>query len=306
MISKTYVNVLAAIGFVVMWSSGFIGARIGTNEVNSITVLMWRFIVASMILVGWWLFKQRKKLSMEVIASQVLIGLLAQGGYLSCVFLSVEHGVSAGISNLITTLQPIVVAALSGPILKESTTMKQWMGLLFGIAGVMVVVYEQLETSSQVPMWAYALSFIAMMSLVCATLYEKSRTYSVSLSDALPIQTLISAFLFTLIGFTTNQTLPPPTPNFWIAVLWLAGFSTIGGYGFYWLNLKLGSVTRVSSLLYLTPPVTMLWAFLMFGDRIGFQTLGGMILCFIGVWMIRKKDTFQSERQINLSQKGVE
>ncbi|MFP3340012.1 EamA family transporter, partial [Micrococcus sp. SIMBA_131] len=84
-------------------------------------------------------------------------GLFAQGGYLYCVFLSVENGVSAGTSNLITTLQPIAAAALAGPILKESTSIKQWGGLLLGIIGVLFVVYDDLGTSSQVPLWAYAL-----------------------------------------------------------------------------------------------------------------------------------------------------
>ncbi|WP_231572132.1 DMT family transporter [Pontibacillus halophilus] len=281
-------QLLAAIGFVIMWSSGFIGARLGTLEASSMTVLMWRFVVAALILSGWWLWKQRKRLTLRSVATQALIGLFAQGGYLYCVFLSVENGVSAGTSNLITTLQPIVAAALAGPILHEATTKKQWAGLMLGILGVLFVVYEDLGTSSQVPLWAYLLSFLAMISLVFATLYEKTLKETVSLMDALPIQTLTSAVLFTIIGLTTGNATPPATTGFWVAVAWVAVLSTIGGYGFYWLNLKLGSVTRVSSLLYLTPPVTMIWAYLMFGDKIGFLTISGMVICSIGVWIIRK------------------
>lgn len=287
MFSKNQLNILAAIGFVVMWSSGFIGARLGTDEASSMTVLMWRFLVAALVLSIWWFWFRRKKLSIKSVISQTLIGLFAQGGYLYCVFLSVEHGVSAGTSNLITTLQPIVAAALAGPILKESTTIKQWVGLLVGIIGVLFVVYEDLGTGTQVPLWAYTLSFLAMISLVGATLYEKCLKISLDLSDALPIQTAVSALLFTIIGFTTDNATPPATLEFWLAIAWVAGLSTIGGYGFYWLNLQLGSVTRVSSLLYLTPPVTMIWGFLMFGDKIGFLTIAGMIICLVGVWIIK-------------------
>ncbi|WP_394173330.1 DMT family transporter [Guptibacillus hwajinpoensis] len=288
MFSRKQISIIAAIGFVIMWSSGFIGARLGTDEASSMTVLMWRFIVASSILAFWWLWKQRKKLSFKSVISQALIGLFAQGGYLYCVFLSVENGVSAGTSNLITTLQPILAAVLAGPILKESTSVKQWGGLVLGIIGVLFVVYDDLGASSGVPLRAYGLSFLAMISLVGATLYEKTMKHPVSVTDALPIQTLISALLFTIVALSTNNATPPATADFWIAVAWVAGFSTIGGYGFYWLNLKLGSITRVSSLLYLTPPVTMIWSFLMFGDRIGFLTIVGMILCLLGVWVIRK------------------
>ncbi|MFP3440903.1 DMT family transporter, partial [Pantoea sp. SIMBA_133] len=124
--------------------------------------------------------------------------------------------------------------------------------LLLGIIGVLFVVYDDLGTSSQVPLWAYALSFLAMISLVFATLFEKTRKTTVSIIDALPIQTLISALLFTIIAFSTGKATPPLTPGFWGAVTWVAVLSTIGGYGFYWWNLKLGSITRVSSLLYLT------------------------------------------------------
>ncbi|QST01028.1 DMT family transporter [Pontibacillus sp. ALD_SL1] len=287
MLSTKQINLIAAIGFVVMWSSGFIGARLGTAEASSMTVLMWRFIVAAIVLGIWWLWKQRRQIPIKTVLTQSLIGLFAQAGYLYCVFLSVEHGVSAGTSNLVTTLQPIVAAALAGPILKESTSFKQWIGLLLGIIGVLFVVYEDLGTSAQVPLWAYGLSFLAMVSLVGATLYEKGLKATADLGDALPIQTGISALFFIVIGFLTDNATPPATTGFWFAVAWVAGLSTIGGYGFYWLNLKLGSVTRVSSLLYLTPPVTMLWAFLMFGDKIGFLTVVGMIICLVGVWVIR-------------------
>lgn len=298
MFSYKQINIIAAVGFVIMWSSGFIGARLGTAEASSMTVLMWRFIVAAAILGMWWVLVKRKKLSFKSILSQSLIGLFAQGGYLYCVFLSVEYGVSAGTSNLITTLQPIVAAALAGPILKEITTIKQWGGLLLGILGVLFVVYADLGTGAQVPLWAYALSFLAMLSLVGATLYEKVLKHPISVVDALPIQTVITAFLFTVVGFATDSALPPATTEFWLAVLWLAGFSTIGGYGFYWLNLKLGSVTRVSSLMYLTPPVTMLWSFFMFGDQIGVLTIIGMIICLVGVWVIKKGTLIKNSNPI--------
>ncbi|WP_121614307.1 DMT family transporter [Mesobacillus foraminis] len=298
MLSKKQTNFLAAVGFIVMWSSGFIGARLSTAEASSMTVLMWRFIVATIVLGGWWVWKQRKKLAMKAVISQATIGLFAQGGYLYCVFLSVEHGVSPGTSSLITTLQPIAAAALAGPILKESTTAKQWGGLFLGIIGVLFVVYEDLGTGAQGPLWAYALSFLAVISLVGATFYEKSRKNSVGLSDSLLIQTAISALLFTVIGLTTDSVIPPATKGFWVAIAWLAGFSSIGGYGFYWLNLKLGSVTRVSSLLYLTPPVTMLWAFLMFGDRVGFLTICGMTICLLGVLVIRNDTPVEGSKQI--------
>lgn len=288
MSTKKKMPLFAAIGFVIMWSSGFIGARLGTSEANTFTLLMWRFIGAAVILGIWWIWTQRKRITVQAFISQAVIGIFAQGGYLCFVFISIESGVSAGTSSLITALQPIAAAALAGPVLKETVSLKQWAGLLLGILGVLLVVLGDLGLSAEVPLWGYAFSFFAMLSLVCATLIEKKSKHTVSIMDALPIQTLLSALLFTLIALTTGHTVPPASPGFWMAAAWLAIFSTIGGYGFYWLNLKIGSVTRVSGLLYLTPPVTMVWAYVMFGDRIGLFTLAGLIVCLTGVWMLRK------------------
>ncbi|QCT01826.1 hypothetical protein E6C60_1108 [Paenibacillus algicola] len=272
-----------AAGFVIMWSSGFIGARLGTDEAGSMTILMWRFIIAAVVLGAWWGWRHRTRLTLRTVITQGLLGLFAQGAYLYCVFLSIEMGVSAGTSNLITILQPIAAAALVGPVLKEPTSLKQWGGLALGLLGVLLVVFEDLGVRSEAPLWAYVLSFLAMISLVGATLYEKARPSTVSLADTLFIQTVISAVLFSWMGAASGQASPPMSADFWLAAAWLAGFSTVGGYGFYWLNLKAGSVTRVSSLLYLTPPVTMLWSFLMFGDKIGILTVAGMLIC---VWSV--------------------
>lgn len=80
---------------------------------------------------------------------------------------------------------------------------------------------------------------------------------------------------------------PPPAPAFWTAVAWVVLLSTFGGYGLYWLNLKRSSVTRVSSLIYLTPPTTLVWAFVMFGQPITTGTIAGVTVCVAGVLIVR-------------------
>ncbi|NMO95749.1 DMT family transporter [Paenibacillus lemnae] len=157
--NKSTLKLIAAIGFVIMWSSGFIGARLGTQEANSMTILMWRFLVAGILLMIWWLLTQNHKISLNTIFQQVVIGLFAQGIYLYSVFVSVENGVSAGTSNLITALQPITAAALIGPILGEKTSKNQWVGLTIGILGITFVVSGDINGSLDTPIWAYVLSF---------------------------------------------------------------------------------------------------------------------------------------------------
>lgn len=270
-----------------MWSSGFVGAQLSTDHAGALTVLMWRFLVAAGLLGAWWALTRCRRLAPRDVALQFVIGLLSQGVYLLCVFSSAEHGVSAGTVALVTALQPITVGALAGPVLGEHTSAGQWAGLVLGIVGVAVVVSGDLAGGS-VPWWAYGLSVLAMLALVVATFVERRVPSSMALGDALPIHCLSSAVLFGTLALAAGDGAAPSQPAFWVAIAWLVALSTIGGYGFYWLNLQLGGVTRVSSLIYLTPPTTMLWAFVMFGDALAPLAGAGMVICLAAVLLVRR------------------
>ncbi len=100
------------------------------------------------------------------------------------------------------------------------------------------------------------------------------------LDVALGIQCSVAAILFAALALFWGGLEPAGGMNFWAAVAWFVVFSTFGGYGFYWLNLKTSGVARVSSLIYLTPPTTMVWAYLMFGESIGPLAILGLAVCF--------------------------
>ena len=283
----------AEVGFVVMWSSGFIGAKIGTQEASTPTLVAWRFLLAaSFLLVAMFLLRRKWPDPSEVVV-HCAIGFLSQGVYLSGVVGAVEFGVGAGTTALVAALQPLLAASLAGPVLGEHVRGRQWVGLVMGLVGVVVVVGsdmrpgEQVATGSAAPVWAYALPFVGMAGLVAATLLERRASLKTnletSLDTALTIQCTVSAVLFGAMAVFWGGLEPPGDGRFWLAVLWTAVLSTFGGYGFYWLNLKLSSVARVSGLVYLTPPTTMVWAYLMFGESIGLLAVLGLAVCFIGV-----------------------
>lgn len=133
-----------------------------------------------------------------------------------------------------------------------------------------------------------------------ATLVERKLGPQLALADALPIQCVTTGVAFILLAASTGQAAPPQAVDFWLAIAWVVGLSTLGGYGFYWFNLRLGSVTRVSSLIYLTPPVTMVWAYGMFGDTIGADGLLGLVICLIAVMLVRYSRTIQPNAPFNL------
>jgi drug/metabolite transporter (DMT)-like permease len=283
----------AEVGFVVMWSSGFIGAKIGTQEASTPTFVTWRFLFAASLLLGAVFLLRRRWPDPGEVVVQGVIGFLSQGVYLSGVVGAVEFGVGAGTTALVAALQPLLAASLAGPVLGEHVRGRQWVGLVMGLVGVAVVVGsdmlsgEQVAAGSAAPLWAYTLPFVGMAGLVAATLLERwtslKTKFETSLDMALAIQCTVSAVLFGAMAVFWGGPEPPGDGRFWLAVLWTVALSTFGGYGFYWLNVKLSSVARVSSLIYLTPPTTMIWAYLMFGESMDLLAVLGLMVCLIGV-----------------------
>lgn len=287
-------DAFAAVGFVLMWSSGFVGATLGTQDAAASTLLMWRFLAAAALIGLWWSLTRRRRFTVREIGVHAGVGALSQGGYLYGVVWSAELGVPAGVAALVAALQPIVAATVSGPLLGERTGRTQWLGLAVGLAGVALVVSGDLSGSSSAPAVAYLLPFGAMLALVAATFVERKAATELPLGDSLMIQCAGSAVLFTALAAGTGSVAPPDSGSFWLAVAWVVVLSTFGGYGFYWLNVRRGSITRVSSLLYLTPPTTMLLALVMFGQRVDTLGLLGLAVCLGAVVLVLRTPTGNS------------
>lgn len=274
-------DALVAGGFVLAWSSGFVGAQLGTETASARTLLLWRFLAVGVLVTGWWLAAGRRRLSGREIRLHALIGALSQAVFLFAVVWSVELGVSPGTSALVASLQPLVAVLASGPLLGERTSRVQWAGLTGGLLGVALVVAG--EHGSGAPWAAYLLPVAAMLALVAATLLERKVKLRTPLPDAMFVQCLTSLALFGVLALSTGVVEPPQAGSFWVAVAWTVVLSHLGGYGFYWLTVRRTSVARASSLLYLTPPTTMLLALVMFAEPVDMQGLVGTGICLASV-----------------------
>ncbi len=283
-----------AAGLVVMWSSGFVGARLGTEHAAADTLLAWRYLVVA-VLVGAVLVVRRPRFGPGDLSRQAVLGLLCQVGYLTGVVGGVGMGVPAGTAALIAVLQPMVVGALAGPVLGKPVGARQWLGLGVGLAGVAVVVLDDLGGGG--PPVGYLLVFGGMLALSTGTLLERRWGRPTPLIDAFVVHCLVSAAAFTAAAGVAGRLAPPMTVDFWVAVAWVVVLSTFGGYGCYLLTLRRLGATGVSTLLYLTPPTTMVWAFLMFDERIGWISLAGTLACAVSVWLVlsRRGDDARSE-----------
>jgi drug/metabolite transporter (DMT)-like permease len=277
-------DLLAGAALVVLWSSGFIGAALGTSAAAADTLLAWRYLAAATIL-GTLMAARRPRLPRGALARQGGLALLAQVGYLGGVVTGVGLGVPAGTAALVAALQPLVVAAAAGPLLGERTGRRQAVGLVAGLVGVALVVSGDLRLGTA-PWWVYLLPLAGMAALSAGTLLARRVAPRESLLDALTLQTLTAAACFTLETVVSGRFAPPAEPTFWWAVAWTVVLSTFGGYGGYLLVLRRGGANRVSTLLYLTPPTTMIWAFWMFGERPGTLALAGVAVCAAGVYVV--------------------
>jgi drug/metabolite transporter (DMT)-like permease len=277
-------DTLAGAALVVMWSSGFIGAVLGTRHAGADTLLAWRYLCAAAVL-GTLLALRRPRLTGAAVARQACLGLLCQVGYLGGVVTGVGLGVAAGTAALVAALQPLMVATLAGPLLGERTDRRQALGLAVALGGVALVVGDDLRVGTAPP-WAYLLPFAGMLALSAGTLLERRLRPAEHLLDALTVQTVTAAVCFVVGTGVSGRLSAPPDPGFWWAVAWTVGLSTFGGYGSYLLVLRRGGANRVSTLLYLTAPATTLWAFWMFGERPGPTALLGMAVCAGGVYAV--------------------
>ena len=276
---------LAAL-FVLCWSSGFIGAKLGAAEAPVPTVLMWRFLPLAAVLVPLALAQAARAARTPTggdLGRHVVIGLLSQSGYLLTVYGAIGLGVSAGTTALIDGVQPLVAAALVGPLLGLAVTGRQWVGLVLGLTGVVVVSWgDAVSPATDAPTWAYLVPLVGMLSLTGSTFLERRAPVRTPPLQALAIHCTTSALLFTTMAVATGTAAPPAPREFWFATAWLVVLPTFGGYGLYWFLVDRIGVTPVNSLMFLIAPVTSVWGALMFGEPLTVLTVSGLALALVG------------------------
>lgn len=287
-IPRVVVTVGLSALFVVCWSSGFVGAKLGAQAYDVSTVLAWRFLplaVALLLLTA--LRRGRTRPGRSELLRQSGIGLLSQSGYLLTVYWAIDLGVSTGTTALVDGTQPLVVAALVGPLLGMALRGRQRVGLLLGLVAVGAVTWADAGApGTHAAPWAYAVPFAGMACLVAATFLERRRPGRPDPWRNLTIHCTTSAVVFTLLAACSGTAVPPADPAFWVSTGWLVAFPTFGGYGLYWLLLDRVGITTVNSLLFLVPPVTTTWGALWFGEPVTAVTIAGLTLALLATWLV--------------------
>ncbi|MFO1220959.1 MAG: DMT family transporter [Burkholderiaceae bacterium] len=275
--------------FVLIWSTGFVVARLGMPHAPALTFLAWRYAL-SIVAIGVWVAASRNVRWPERGAQWghlALVGTLMHGGYLGGVWIAVKAGMTAGLAALIVSLQPVLTAAwLSWQGSRHRVSPRQWAGLALGLGGLLLVVWRRMHGGEVT--WLQLLpALAALMSITVGTLYQKRFVKPTDVRPANLIQ------LAAALVVTAPLAVPESGTMQWggelaAALGWSVLGLTLGGSSLLYLLIQRGAATEVTSLLYLVPPCTALLAWAMFGEPITASMLAGMAMCALGVYLVRR------------------
>lgn len=271
--------------FVVLWASGFIGAKFGLPYIEPLTFLMIRMIVVVSLLAVLALATRPPWPGISGAGHSVITGLLVHGAYLGGVFVAIDRRLPAGLSALVVGLQPVLTSTIANRFLGEKVIARQWLGLALGIAGVYLVVADK-TVAGEATLLGWVAAVVALVGITLGTLYQKRHGARIDWRAALIIQYSSAGALFALGSFLFETRRIVWTVELIAALAWLVFVLSLGAVWLLFFLIRHAAATRVTSLFYLTPPVTALMAWMMFGEHLGAFALVGMALCAVGVFLV--------------------
>jgi drug/metabolite transporter (DMT)-like permease len=272
--------------FVLIWSTGFIVARYGMPHAPPLGFLAVRYAL-SVLAFGVWVAFARASWPQGRAqwAHLAATGVMMHAGYLGGVWAAVKIGIGAGTVALIVGLQPVLTAVwLSLTQGVHSIARRQWLGLLLGFGGLMLVVGHKLGVG-EITGLNLALALFALLSITVGTLYQKRFVAPCDVRTANAVQ-LAAAFIVTAPLALLESGAWDLHAELVGAMAWSVFVLTLGGSSMLYLLIQRGAAAKVTSLLYLVPPCTAVMAWLLFGEPLSAQVLGGIALTAVGVALV--------------------
>jgi drug/metabolite transporter (DMT)-like permease len=272
--------------FVLVWSTGFVVARFGMPHAPPLGFLTLRYAL-SVLAFGVWIALSRAAWPQGRAqwGHLALSGVLMHAGYLGGVWAAVKAGIGAGTVSLIVGLQPVLTAIwLSATGSAHSIARRQWLGLLLGFGGLLLVVGHKLG-AGEVTAFNFALAIFALLSITVGTLYQKNLVKPCDVRTANLVQ-IGAAFAVTAPLAAWEQGAWQMHPELVGAMAWSVLVLTLGGSSMLYLLIQRGAAAKVTSLLYMVPPCTAVMAWVLFGEPLSGQVLAGIGVTAIGVALV--------------------
>lgn len=270
--------------FVVLWATGFIGARYAMPWAEPFTFLAARFVIAALLLAGLMLVLGSKRATRAEALHATVAGILMHGIYLGAVFWAIHRGMPAGLSALIVGLQPLITAVLAGRFLGEAILPRHWAGLAVGLVGVIIVLWPKLGAlGGGVTPETLTASLISVLGMSAGTIWQKRYASGGDLVAATMWQYIGGGSLMILASLALETHTVIINGELIFAMAWLVLVLSIGAIFLLMVMIRDGEMSKVASLFYLVPAVTAVIAWALFGERLSLVQIVGMAIATLGV-----------------------
>jgi drug/metabolite transporter (DMT)-like permease len=281
----------APVVFVLLWSTGFVGARYGLPYAEPFTFLALRLALAGALLAGLALVtRSGRPAGRAQVGRAGVAGLLLHATYLGGVFFAIDSGLPASVAAVVVSLQPVLTAALATRLLGERLAALQWSGLALGVGGVALVLTPGLASAAGAdgafPPVGVAGCLVALLGGTAGTLWQKRHGDDIPLLSGTAVQYAVAALVLVAVAGATETMAIEWTAEFVAALVWLVVPLSIGAVLLLLFLLRRGSASGVSSLLYLVPPATAVESYLLFGEELPLLSLVGVVVTTVGVGLV--------------------
>ena len=270
--------------FIILWSSAFITTKPIIDNSDPFAALAFRFFFVA---VGFLLFSIYFNYSIIIkkrnLIESLLSGVLFHGLYLGGVFFSISIGMPTGIAALIVTLQPILTNILSGPILNERVTSKQWIGISLGFFGAALVL--GLDLGSKIPLLGFIATIIALISITASTIWQKKLSSNLPLSVSNFYQAVGGFFFHILVVIFFTQPYITFTKTFFFAMSHQIFLVSFGAFTILMFLIKKNSASKTVSIFFLIPTTAALMAWFFLNENLTILDIIGFLITSMGVYI---------------------
>jgi drug/metabolite transporter (DMT)-like permease len=270
--------------FILLWSSAFITTKPIIDSSDPFGALAFRFFFVA---IGFYLFSvylnQSIIINQKNLIESVISGILFHGIYLGGVFYSISIGMPTGIAALIVTLQPVLTNALSGPMLGEKVTIKQWIGVLLGFVGASLVL--GLDVGSEIPLAGLIATILALISITISTIWQKKLSNNLPLSVSNFYQAIGGCLFHVLIVIIFTEPYINFTTTFILAMSHQIFLVSFGAFTILMFLIKKNSASKTVSIFFLIPTTSAFMAWLFLNESLTKLDLIGFLITSVGVYI---------------------
>ena len=284
--------------FVILWSSGFVGARLGVEYAEPATLLSLRMVANVALFFVLIAILKRRIPRGRAFFHACVVGILIHGFYLGGTYLAMDMGMPAGLCSLLVGLQPILTALIMISCTSQRFNFAQWLGLALGFAGISLVLMGNIEWQSDDPKGlATLLCLVSLVGITCGTLYQKRFCQGTDMVGGTMVQYLASAALFLPFAMRYETMQVNWTLEFTLTLAWVVVVLSCVAILLLFYMVEHGASSSVASVFYLVPPTTAIQAWLTFGESFDIYGAMGFALSAAAVYLVVKKPEWIKERK---------